>query len=136
MAKRKPIPKADQVFTKRTSNIFNGQKKRAKTFSATLDYTLDELRELTKSAVDRPCMYCATKITPYNLSLDHQQPTSRGGAHELHNLAVSCERCNQIKGNMTDAEFALFMQVVSEMPEQAKKSILARLRAGGRFIKS
>jgi 5-methylcytosine-specific restriction endonuclease McrA len=126
--------KAKRIFTKRTSSIFHGQKRRAKQYDETLDYDLKEMRALTASALNRPCPYCGIEITPYNLSLDHQNPTSRGGEHALHNLAVSCERCNQIKGNMTAEEFHLLMQVIREMPPVANRSVFARLRAGGKLI--
>lgn len=36
---------------------------------------------------------------------DHKQPSSRGGTDALDNLVACCAKCNQEKGNMTEAEF-------------------------------
>ena len=50
------------------------------------------------------CQYCATKFQPADLTLDHILPSSRGGSDEPENLATSCRRCNQRKGNRTPDE--------------------------------
>lgn len=41
------------------------------------------------------CIYCGTTD---NLSLDHIEPLSAGGAHIEQNLAVACRSCNSSKG--------------------------------------
>lgn len=39
------------------------------------------------------------------MHLDHMTPLARGGADTLENIAVTCARCDFIKGTMTKAEF-------------------------------
>src|SRR5712672_3802532 len=43
------------------------------------------------------CAYCSESSD--NLQLDHIDPLSRGGAHDLSNAAPACPRCNQSKSN-------------------------------------
>ena len=51
------------------------------------------------------CWWCGDKLnTEYHV--DHREPLSRGGAHELGNLVLSCARCNLAKGKKTPQEFA------------------------------
>ena len=56
------------------------------------------------------CYYCK-KVTGPNKpigkrpSLDHKIPKSRGGRNAYFNLVMSCEDCNNMKGNFTDGEF-------------------------------
>lgn len=51
----------------------------------------------------RRCAYCGADGVP--LEKDHIVPRSRGGTDRVSNLAVSCRRCNQAKGNWTAEEF-------------------------------
>jgi 5-methylcytosine-specific restriction endonuclease McrA len=58
----------------------------------------------------RNCCYCAVAMTlrlalPETATCEHRLPRSRGGADEDHNFALSCSRCNNAKGNMTEGEF-------------------------------
>jgi len=41
------------------------------------------------------CVYCGATD---NLSLDHVEPLSTGGAHNEQNLVVACQSCNSSKG--------------------------------------
>jgi hypothetical protein len=41
-------------------------------------------------------------------------------------------RCNEIKGALTEAEFASLLALLATWPEEARRATLARLRAGGR----
>ncbi len=70
-------------------------------------------------------------------SVDHERPTSRSGAHAFANLHVTCKRCNEIKGPLsTAAEFAQLLAVLLSWPADARRSVLARLRAGARFCRA
>jgi 5-methylcytosine-specific restriction endonuclease McrA len=42
------------------------------------------------------CQYCGTKR---DLTLDHVQPSSKGGKHSWTNLVTACKRCNARKGD-------------------------------------
>jgi 5-methylcytosine-specific restriction endonuclease McrA len=58
----------------------------------------------------RNCCYCAVAMTlrltlPETATCEHRLPRSRGGADEDRNFALSCSRCNNAKGNMTEGEF-------------------------------
>lgn len=59
------------------------------------------------------CCYCgvamlmeAGKFNQHNLcTIDHRLPLSRGGIDHWENVAACCSRCNNRKGDMTEAEF-------------------------------
>jgi 5-methylcytosine-specific restriction endonuclease McrA len=61
------------------------------------------------------CQYCATKLAPAKLTLDHVTPRSRGGLSTWENLVACCYPCNHRKGD--------------RMPEEADMVLLARPRA-------
>lgn len=51
------------------------------------------------------CHYCK-KVTVYDKwTLDHLIPVSRGGANALSNKIGCCQKCNQLKGCLTEPEF-------------------------------
>ena len=60
--------------------------------------------QLRKETGNR-CGYCRTStlITGEALTVEHLIPTARGGTTELHNLWLSCRRCNQCKRVLTEA---------------------------------
>lgn len=63
----------------------------------------------------RRCAYCGAEGVP--LEKDHIVPKSRGGTDRVSNLAVSCRRCNQAKGNRTADEFGYpEVQVMAKIP--------------------
>lgn len=47
------------------------------------------------------CQYCGS---PYDLTLDHVMPKSRGGRSTWDNLATACKGCNSKKGDLTPEE--------------------------------
>jgi len=47
------------------------------------------------------CLYCGS---PYDLTIDHIIPRSKGGGDSWDNLATACQNCNTKKGNRTPAE--------------------------------
>lgn len=50
------------------------------------------------------CQYCGQRPGLKLLSIDHVQPTSRGGQTSWENCVVACVRCNTRKGNRSPAE--------------------------------
>lgn len=50
------------------------------------------------------CQYCGVHGTATDLTLDHILPRSRGGRSTPDNLAASCQRCNNRKGDRTPVE--------------------------------
>lgn len=49
------------------------------------------------------CAYCGTEDGPFEC--DHVVPVSRGGGHDLSNLAVACKPCNSSKGGRLLSEW-------------------------------
>jgi 5-methylcytosine-specific restriction endonuclease McrA len=46
------------------------------------------------------CWYCGLQLTPWkNFSIDHFEPTSKGGTDDINNLVPSCSSCNSAKNN-------------------------------------
>ena len=54
----------------------------------------------------RNCPYCGVKFnTIEDITLDHVVPKSLGGSDSNKNLLLSCQECNQRKGNMLLTQF-------------------------------
>lgn len=69
-------------------------------------YSVQEEMELFAWQQGR-CHYCGTLLyscMPYHL--DHKIPLSRGGSNSIENIAISCQRCNALKHDKTEKEFA------------------------------
>jgi 5-methylcytosine-specific restriction endonuclease McrA len=122
-------------FLKRTRSTYSGHRQRARRDRQTLDYTISDLRVwlLERSIADAlwRCACCEGLIVIEDLSLDHRQPISRGGRHELANLAVTCRTCNEVKGMLTAAEWSQLWDVLRRWPPAAIADVLRRLRGGG-----
>ena len=60
-------------------------------------------------AANYTCYYCKRNAKKENLKLglDHKTPRSKGGAHDLSNIVVSCISCNSKKGTLTEEEFRI-----------------------------
>jgi 5-methylcytosine-specific restriction endonuclease McrA len=41
---------------------------------------------------------CTQCFTPWNLTIDHLLPVSRGGTNSISNLVTMCSDCNKSKG--------------------------------------
>jgi 5-methylcytosine-specific restriction endonuclease McrA len=76
------------------------------------------------------CPYCHAIIDWQKLSIDHVQPTSRGGENTPSNLVYSCNECNRTKGDLTGDEYIALLAFLDQWP-MAKRSVLDRLRAAG-----
>lgn len=64
-----------------------------------------EINELMNDH-NHKCYYCGIIVQRrVNLHLDHKIPLSRGGSHNINNLAPSCRWCNLRKGTKTDIEY-------------------------------
>jgi len=126
----------NSTFVKRTGNMFFNQQRRARLDGRSIDYTLDELREVIHFHLKTGlCPYCGDTLTLRNFACDHNEPTSRSHNWSINNLTICCERCNQIKGNMNGSEYLSLISLIKEYPDSVRKNILARLRAGGRLTR-
>ncbi|MEN9755855.1 MAG: endonuclease [Pseudomonadota bacterium] len=82
------------------------------------------------------CEYTGARVPITDIELDHKQPVSRNGSFKIWNLAITSKKTNQQKGQLTSMEFARLLDLLDEFDKDAKKDVLARLRAGAsRFIK-
>ncbi len=81
----------------------------------------DETRRKIKER-DKVCVYCADGLGPFEV--DHIRSRRYGGSDALANLALACQRCNQLKGAQTVDAFLAKMKLVRE----GKMEIVANLR--------
>lgn len=63
----------------------------------------DEVRALVAQLLEEPCAYCGSTE---QITIDHIVPLSRGGRHEVENLAPACLPCNCSKGARLLSEWA------------------------------
>jgi 5-methylcytosine-specific restriction endonuclease McrA len=67
------------------------------------DATVGDLRLITewekswRSKRFTKCFWCGNRVTPKSCHKDHITPLSKGGAHSVENLCVSCGPCNVSK---------------------------------------
>ncbi len=77
-----------------------------------------EVKEYLLHKWGRQCAYCGKTKIP--LEIEHIIPKSRGGSNRVSNLMLSCQHCNQKKGNKTAKEFGY-----PNIQEKAKTSLKA-----------
>ena len=65
-----------------------------------------EKKKLLYRRLPNRCIYCGSTK---NLTIEHLTPLSRGGTNEMENLGLSCHRCNNSKGHLTDEEYRRFL---------------------------
>lgn len=82
------------------------------------------------------CYYCTEELErgyefPYskNPSIDHKQPLSRNGLNSFDNVAISCTRCNIVKGTMTEQTYKNFLTLLNSKPEW-KETIMNEMFLG------
>ena len=66
------------------------------------------------------CLYCGGQFLPSQLSRDHVQPLSRGGADVWQNVVTACRRCNHRKGNQMPEESGQELLAVPFVPTHAE----------------
>lgn len=113
----------------RASRLLADHRKRAKQDGATLDYDLPMLVDLIQRVAR--CYYCLAPLS-FEISLDHMQPIARGGRHAWDNLAPCCQRCNSLKGLLTEREFHDLLTQLALWHPAARQDVERRLLAGGR----
>jgi 5-methylcytosine-specific restriction endonuclease McrA/ribosomal protein L21E len=63
------------------------------------------------------CIYCGIHASKAKIEIDHVVPKSKGGTDSLNNLVLSCNACNQAKGNQDVQTFL-----------KGKSSVLKRVK--------
>ncbi|MGR9076238.1 HNH endonuclease [Rhizobium leguminosarum] len=61
------------------------------------------LRQAVLERDGEVCAYCRTTTGPFHV--DHKEPWSLGGKHDLENLCVACGACNLAKSNIPYADW-------------------------------
>lgn len=125
----KAIASAADALQARARRLLSDQRTRAKKDGAALAYGLLDLRRLLEA--NPLCAYCRMPLS-FAVSLDHRQPLARGGKHALDNLAVCCERCNRLKGMLTEAEYRELLMLLASFHPTARADVERRMLAGGR----
>jgi 5-methylcytosine-specific restriction endonuclease McrA len=125
-------------FMSKTLGIYNGQqhrkRKELENPKATLDFTLQELRDLVAAALGTPCPYSGVKLSLSNLSVDHATPIARGGTWALDNLEVITSASNFRKGSLTSTEYKKFVHGLEKgFAPEAVTDIFRRLTLGGKW---
>jgi 5-methylcytosine-specific restriction endonuclease McrA len=123
-----PRTQADALLS-RARRLLSDHRTRAKRDGAELDYSLHDLRQLL--ATSPTCTYCRAPVA-FDAQLDHRTPIARGGRHALDNLVVCCARCNQLKGQLTEAEFDELLGLLALLHPAARADLERRLLSGGR----
>ena len=129
MSRTPALPLTSKAALRRKcSRILSAHRQRARAEGKTLNYGRDDLIELARQL---RCNYCRLPVG-LDFQLDHRNPIARGGFHEHHNLTVSCSRCNQLKGRLTDTEFMRLRDFLEDIPPAASDDLCRRLLSGSR----
>jgi hypothetical protein len=64
-------------------------------------YLLDGL----KARYGNICWYCGIALQSKQIHIDHIDPLSKGGSHDISNMALACVNCNRAKWNTTPIRF-------------------------------
>lgn len=80
--------------------------------------------------IEMVCVYCRLPLTTKNFSVDHRQPTCRGGKSDFENMSPCCRRCNTAKGVLNEVEFGQLLGLVAGWEDMSRRSLMARLGRG------
>ena len=71
------------------------------------------------------CLYCGNTFAEHELTRDHIIARSRGGQDRWTNVATSCRRCNQRKGQRAPEEAGMPLLAVPFVPNKMEYMVLA-----------
>lgn len=95
--------------------------------------SLEELKTLFKEK--SLCYYSKIELIPFSKdrnklpSLDHKQPVSRNGKHNIENLCVCSSTMNNAKGNLNEQEFNSLLALISSWEDKGV-NLIKRLKQG------
>jgi 5-methylcytosine-specific restriction endonuclease McrA len=104
-------------------------------------FTLEQFRawlldQFTSVEAAIRCAYdCGAVLDILSFHTDHKTPITRGGTLDLDNLALCCDECNRIKGELTAREYVALRQGLETFSEPARKDIYKRLKMGAGFLR-
>lgn len=84
---------------------------------------------------NRICWYCGEEMDMAEISLDHRAPVSRGGSHNRDNLVLCHKGCNLAKGDLMGHEFQSLLDLLYELGDEARNSVLKRLKMAGHLYR-
>jgi hypothetical protein len=81
----------------------------------TSEYVPVKLRRRLLAESDGRCAYCRSSaiITGMPLEIEHIIPRAQGGKTTFGNLRLACHRCNEFKGDRTEASDPLTQEIVA-----------------------
>jgi 5-methylcytosine-specific restriction endonuclease McrA len=62
-------------------------------------------------------------------------PIAREGSFSGKNVVTCCAACNAAKGPLTYQEYLLLLMALNSIHPNAKRNVLARLKAGGKLVR-
>lgn len=68
------------------------------------------------------CYYCHKPVSEKHITLDHMYPQFVGGPTITNNLVPCCDKCNSRKGNLSEAQFYVYMSLRKEDREFYRRS--------------
>jgi hypothetical protein len=128
------------------SNPIRAKAKRI-TGSLRLPKKLEIVAKMILEALENPCEYCGEIISIDNCSLDHKIPRcfSKVYNRKTHrkeytyeemvkldapgNIHIICRECNQLKSDLNDEQFKIFLKFLSDHPD-ISKLLKKRLKFG------
>jgi hypothetical protein len=121
------------LFSNRLKRIHEKQSRLASQAGATIDYTVEELRQLVQRKVSASgCPFCRRELSKTAFAVTYKNPPRRGGRHALANLIVCCRPCRAIKGLLDGQEFQELAQLMRTWPEPIRRQFSVRLLRGRR----
>lgn len=91
-----------------------------------------EMKEYLLDKYGHVCQYCGGVSGDPILEWEHIVPKSKGGSNSVKNATLSCQKCNQEKGNMTPEEWLASIKKSSSL-NNARREGIQRVIAGKVF---
>lgn len=89
----------------------------------------DIIEKMLKDAFGEPCRYCGSELDTKNVSLDHKDPRHHHKKIPLEearildradNLQIICRPCNQLKSDMNNEQYSIFLDFCDDYPDVGK----------------
>lgn len=87
-------------YYQRNKERFINQATKRKRLRDSVTVNEEAIKAWMRAVLQRPfsvCYYCQRTVVTGGIDFDHVMPLSKGGAHALENLCVSCSECNGAK---------------------------------------
>jgi 5-methylcytosine-specific restriction endonuclease McrA len=85
--------------------------------------------EFSKKGVNLSvCSYCLEPINQFSRTTDHLFPKSQGGILSNKNKVPACQRCNQMKGDLSVIEFQKSLESTINFEQSNFKKTIGLLK--------